>query len=155
VRIAHNFAVSQGDAAAAAKLRGAIEQELDRTTRTTFTQGVTLIGTRLTDGVHPMLEAWFEASGPLASRARFVVRSRVARAARFSLVPADPVERDCAPAPSLPMSRWREGFLYVVRASVYHRIGDEAFYGSFLAPEGTQVPLRTDGTKITHLALVR
>ncbi len=154
VRIAHNAAVSSDDRARASQLRGQIEQLLDRTHATQFTQGVRLLGTRVTSGVHPKLQVWFEADGPTEGSASFAVHSKVERANRFSLIPADPTERDCAYPPLIPTKIWRPRFLYVIECSLYKRIGLERYFGTWIARDAHPAPSRLDGQPATDLAIL-
>jgi hypothetical protein len=146
LRILHNFAVSKGDSDRAAELQKQILTRLDDTVTANFDQGVRLIGVRLTDGVRPCLEAWFEASGPTAGRAAFTVRSLVEAPERLSLIPADSTERDMGVLPPrISTKLWRPGFLYKIDVVLNHRIGRERYWGYWASQDGAPAPARIDG----------
>ena len=153
-RIAYNVAVSTGDAARAEKLRETIEAELDRTRSARFSDGHALIGVRVTKGVQPRLEAWFEAGGPTPGDTTFSIHSIVDKPLRTSLIPADPTERDMAFPPSLSTKLWKKGFLYRIDAELKHRIGEERYVGLFLSRDGTPAPV-VQGAARLDLAVLR
>ncbi len=146
LRILHNAAAFDGDPARATELARRILQQLDATVTATFEQGVRLIGVRLTHGVRPCVEVWFETKGPMAGRATFTMRSAVEASAPFSLIPADSTERDMGVLPP-PISTklWRAGFLYRIEAPLNHRIGRERYWGYWTSLDGSPAPNRIDG----------
>ncbi len=153
LRIAHNVAVHLNDAKRTRALREQIERELTGATRALYSEGVQLIGARVTKSVHPMIEAWFVAGGALESNAYFDIRTNVIAKSRWSLIPIDVLERPCSSGPSLPSSIWRAGFIYTASCSAYHRIGIEQYTGTFRAREAKgRVPHRTDGADPVILA---
>jgi hypothetical protein len=151
LRIAHNVAVDGGNMGAAEGWRERIERELDRTVETRFTGGMHLIGVRVTHGVKPRVEAWFECTETLPGDASFRVRSVIQARARFSLIPPDELDREIAWPPSLPAKLWRVGFLYKTEAVLNHRIGRELYWGYW---DGTPAPRRLDGQARTTLAVL-
>jgi hypothetical protein len=151
LRILHNAAIDAGDAARAARLRARLQPLLDRRVHVAFTRDVRLIGVRTIASVQPRLELWFEAGGPLSGDLGFEVRSRVVRAAPFSLIPADPVERRMAWPPSIAPALWRKGFLYTQQVVLNHRIGVEQYTGFWVGRDRGSVPLRLDGKPSTLL----
>jgi hypothetical protein len=155
MRIVHNVAVSRGDTARVAELRQRILGLVDHTVTATFDEGIRLIGVRLTHGVRPCIEAWFEASGPTTGRAAFAVRSVVEAPARFSLIPADTTERDMGVLPP-PISTklWRAGFLYKINVVLNHRIGRERYWGAWSSLDGAPAPSRIDAASPLVLATV-
>lgn len=155
VRVLHNLAVDGGDAAEVGRLRAQIDAALDRSTAAEFTQGVRMIGSRVTPGVQPRVQAWFEAQGPTEADALFDVRSRVIHPKRWSWMPQDPSERNCAYPPVIPTATWRRGFLYVIEFALFKRFGDEVFSGAFTPRTSGPVPQRKDGQSRTTVALVR
>jgi 4-amino-4-deoxy-L-arabinose transferase-like glycosyltransferase len=152
-RIAYNVAIAQGDDAAAKRLRERIESQLDRGPATTFSQGVRLIGTRVTHGVQPRVESWFECTSPMGE-VSFNVRSTVEARAPFSLIPPDPTDREMAYPPTLSTKLWRPRFLYMTDAVLNHRIGRERYAGAWQSRDGSSPPRRTDGKPDTTLAVV-
>jgi hypothetical protein len=155
LRILHNAAAFADDLARAAELEKQILLQLDRTVSANFEQGVRLVGVRLTHGVRPCVEAWFEAKGPTSGRAAFAVRSAVETSARLSLMPADSTERDMGVLPPrISTKLWRAGFLYKIEAVLNHRIGRERYWGYWASQDGSPAPGRVDGTTPVVLATV-
>jgi len=155
LRILHNVAAFGGDVARAAELEKQILSKLDPTVTASFEQGVRLVGVRLTHGVRPCIEAWFEAKGPTSGRATFAARSAVEASARFSLIPADSTERDMGVLPP-PISTklWRPGFLYTIEVVLNHRIGRERYWGYWVSQDGSPAPGRIDAATPIVLATV-
>jgi hypothetical protein len=154
IRIAHNVAVSVGDAAGAARYRRLIEARLDESVATRFDHGVNLIGARLTDGVEPRIETWFECTGPMGDAA-FNVRSTIEKKGRFSLIPPDHADREMARGPVLPSKLWHKGMIYSTFAVLNHRIGVERYWGYWAARDAVlPAPRRIDGERETTLVTV-
>jgi hypothetical protein len=155
IRIAHNVAVAEGDAEATERWRATIERALDRSVATAFTEGVRLLGVRVTGGVEPRIECWFEFSGerPLGE-ASFNVRSTVEARATLSLIPPDPTDREMAFPPLLPTALWRPRFLYETTTVLNHRIGSERYWGYWRSRDGSQAPRRIDGQPQTSLTVM-
>ncbi len=151
-RIAHNLAVASGDAASAQRWRQDIEQSLDRGPATSFTGGLRLLGVRVTEGVQPRVESWFEVAGdqPLGD-ATFDVRSTVEERAAWSLIPPDPTDREMAYPPRIPTKLWRPGFVYTTDAVLNHRIGKERYWAHWKSRDGTPAPRRVDNQPQTTL----
>jgi hypothetical protein len=147
LRIQHNAAVYAGATAAAQGLLAKIEAQLDTSAGTPFTQGVRLIGVRLTHGVQPKVEAWFVTDGGLPPDA-FHVRSTITARAWFSLMPVNPTDREMAFPPSIPTNLWRAGFIYKIDAVLNHRIGVERYWGAWGGPR------RLDNQPETTLAVL-
>jgi hypothetical protein len=155
IRIAHNVAVASGDLGAAQRWRQAIEQALDRAPATAFTQGLTLLGVRVTGSAQPRVESWFEAAGEQAlGELVFSVRSTVEAKDPLSLIPPDPTEREMAARPSLSTKLWKPHFIYVTDAVLNHRLGRERYWGRFQARDGNPAPERIDGKAQTTLTVV-
>jgi hypothetical protein len=152
LRILHNVAVDSGDGARAAELANRILSELDRSPAVSFDQGVRLLGVRLTHGVHPCIEAWFEAGGPTAAQSVLVARSAIVAPAPLSLIPADTTERDMGVLPPrISTKLWRPGFYYELEVVENHRIGRERYSAFWTARDGS-APRRSDGGASTVLA---
>jgi hypothetical protein len=152
-RIAYNVAIAAGDDAGAARIRQHIESQLDRSTAATFTSGVRLIGTRVTGGVRPRVESWFECTEPMGDAA-FFVRSHVEARSPLSLIPADATDREMAFPPSLPTKLWKPRFLYMTDAVLNHRIGTETYTGRWQSRDGSGPPRRADNKPDTTIAVV-
>jgi hypothetical protein len=154
LRIAHNAAVERGDSAAAKRWREQIESKLDTSVDTQFSSGFHLIGVRLTRGVQPRVEAWFQCSRAPAGDASFNVRSTVEARAPLSLIPPDEVDREMAWPPSLPTKLWRPGFLYKTETVLNHRIGRERYWAYWTSRDGSSAPRRLDGQDQTTLVVL-
>jgi hypothetical protein len=155
LRILHNAATFRGDSARAADLRRQILTKIDHTVAAEFGEGLRLVGARITSGVRPCIEIWFEASGPTTGRAAFAVRSLVEAPAKLSLIPADSTERDMAVLPPrISTKLWRAGFLYKVEAVLNHRIGRERYWGYWVSQDGAAAPSRVDSGSPVVLATV-
>lgn len=153
MRIAHNVAVAAGDTAAAQRWRATIVHALDPAAATGFSRGVSLLGVRVTGGVQPRVESWFEPSQALGD-VEFAVRSTVEARATLSLIPPDPTDREMAYPPSISTKLWRPGFLYTTSAVCNHRIGRERYWGHWRTRDGSPGPLRLDGQPQTTLAVL-
>jgi hypothetical protein len=153
MRIAHNVAIDRGDEAEAERWRERIEAQLDRSIETRFDQGVQLIGARVTGGVQPRVEAWFECTGPMGE-ASFNVRSTIEAREPLSLIPPDRTDREMAWPPPLPTKLWRARFLYKTDTVLNHRIGRERYWGRWNSMDGAPAPRRKDGQLETTLAVI-
>jgi hypothetical protein len=128
VRILYNARTFAGDGAGAGSARVRIDRELDKTHAVDF-PGARLIGTRTLRGVGARIEAWFEATKDDPPGV-FSIRSTV-ESTPWSLIPSDKTVREMATRASIPTSLWRKGFVYVVSAPLYKRIGRERYYGQW------------------------
>ncbi len=131
LRIAHNVAVTNGDADLAERLRERLVAQLDRQAETHFDGGAELIGVLVTSGVQRRLRVFIEATGPTKGDAYFQIRSHVVMKSPTSLIGADPTDREMAYPPPLSMKLWRKGFIYAIDCVMNHRIGLEAYYGNW------------------------
>jgi hypothetical protein len=152
MRVAHNIAIARNDGADAARWRGRIESQIDRTRAAPFDRGVRLIGVRVIDGVEPRVESWFECVGPIGDAA-FNVRSTVEARAPFSLIPPDATDREMAHSPPLATKLWRPGMLYETFAVLNHRIGRERYWGYWASRDGSPAPRRSDSQPETTLVV--
>jgi hypothetical protein len=153
LRIAYNVAVASGDTAAAARWRKRIDDQLDHAPAVTFSQGLRLIGVRVTSGAQPLIENWFECESPMGD-ATFNVRSTVVAPDPWSLIDPDPTDRSMAAPPTIATKLWRPGFLYVTEVVQNHRIGRELYLGAWASRDGSAAPHRPDGKPETTLAEV-
>jgi hypothetical protein len=154
MRIAHNAAVARGDAATAERWLERIEAQIDRQVIARFGDSLRLVGVRVVGGAEPRVESWFEVLAPLEGDAVFSVRSTIAGESRWSLVPADKVDRQMVSVSSIPTKLWRRGFLYKVETDLDHRIGREQYFGTWGSLDGTPPPRRSDGKSETLLTVV-
>ena len=154
IRIAHNAAIARRDVGEALRLRTQVESQLDRSVATDF-DGVRLLGVRLTGGVQPRIETWFEVSDHIEAHATFNVRSVVESQNRLSLIPPDPTERELAWPPSLSPRLWKKGYLYKTETVMNHRIGGERYFGYWTARDSHPAPKRSDGRASTDLVFFK
>jgi hypothetical protein len=129
IRILHNSRVFTHDAAGAASQRARIDKELDKS-HTQDLPGVRLIGTRVVKGAGARVEAWFEATKPKLG-AIYSIRSQI-EDTPWSPTPPDPTVREMTTLASIPPALWREGFVYVISARLFKRIGREKYYGTWI-----------------------
>lgn len=153
MRIAHNVAVSRGDAQGAETWRARIDAQIDRTIQSAFEPGLQLLGVRLTGGVEPRVESWFRVTAAPTADATFAVRSTIEKRAALSLIPVDATDREMAFPPSLPTALWKPGYIYETEAVLNHRIGRERYLGRWIG-YGRWVPQRVDGAPETSLAVL-
>jgi len=154
MRIAHNIAVSRGDAQAAEAWREKIEARIDRTVTAKFDEGMRLIGVRRIAGVEPRIESWFEVTEAPAGDWSWAVKSTILARAPLSLIKPDKTDRAMAWPPSLPTKLWKPGFLYTTQTVMNHRIGIEQYSAIWSLQDGHRAPRRGDGRE-TVLAIVR
>ncbi|HEY8039937.1 MAG TPA: glycosyltransferase family 39 protein [Polyangiaceae bacterium] len=153
IRIAHNAALARGDEAAAERWREQIDRQLDRTVETRFEPGgLRLIGVRLTGGVQPRIESWFEVGAPFEADDTFAVKSVMEQPSGWTLIPPDKTDREMAWPTSLPTRLWKPRFLYTTVTVMNHRIGRERYWGRW---SGSSAPHRADNRPETTLAEVR
>lgn len=131
IRIAHNIAVAQGDAAGADQLKTKLLAAINTGVATDFTDGVHLLGERYVAGVDPSLELYFEPDGAIAADLAFDVNSTIEAAPRASWVPADDRTKSYGEPFAMSPKLWRKGFIYVDRLDVRRRLGHEHFVGLF------------------------
>ncbi len=129
IRIAHNAALARGDAATAERLREQILAQITREPEAHFDGGHELMGVRVTRGVQPVLESWFQAGGPTTTDQNFRVRTKIVRRGRLSLIPPDEYDREMAWPPPLSTKLWKTGFIYKFETVMNHRIGLERYVG--------------------------
>jgi len=133
-RIAHNIAVSRGDAAAAQRWLERLLEGCDRAHATTFSDGNELLGTRLERGASLVLSSYFRAAGPDLKDPELMVHSVVERAPAGSLVDKDVITADVTIPFAIHASSWQRGYVYASITEVIRRIGSERWYASFRAP---------------------
>ena len=153
IRIAHNMAISRGDEAEAARWRKLIDDALDHSVAAQFDRGANLLGVRVTGGVEPKLETYFECTGPMRDAA-FNVRSSIEKKETFSLIPPDPTDREMAQGPLIPTKLWKRGMIYETFAILNHRIGVEKYKGYWAPRDAIPVPHRVDGQPMSPLATI-
>lgn len=136
LRIAHNIAVADGDAALAGKLRTRLLAHIDRSTATTYDDGSELLGTSYLPSVAPKLIVYFLAAAPSPKDQYFEIRSVVLAPEPWSLVPADPMLKTVGLNLPLAPKFWIPGFIYASTSEIRKRPGRERFYGYWISGHG-------------------
>jgi len=139
-RIAHNIAVSRGDAASAAHFREALLAGCDRSHALEFGSGNTLLGTRLERGSSLVFSVYVRAAGADPREPELVMHSRVSDAPAGSLVERDHTLAEVGMPFAIPAGRWKSGYIYSSVTEVIRRIGKERWTASFRSHDlqGTQ-----------------
>ncbi|HMJ16020.1 MAG TPA: hypothetical protein VK524_31605, partial [Polyangiaceae bacterium] len=137
VRLAHNMAVSRGDAARAQRLRERLLRALDRRLDARVGDNLTLLGWILESGaIHVAHLYWQTAPQFAAWDGDFRVRSRVVAKPALWWSAIDFYEKEVATPGSAAIPLWKPGNLYVQRFVVMKRIGRESFEGFLAARDG-------------------
>jgi len=137
LRIAHNIAVSRGDAASASRWLAALLTGCDRSHALGFGGGHTLLGTRLERGHSPVFSVYVRAAGADAREPELVMHSRITESAAGSLVDPDPTLAEVGMPFTIPASRWKSGYVYSSVTELIRRIGKERWTGRFREHDGT------------------
>ncbi len=116
LRVAHNVAVANGDAARADEYERALLSQLRVSVSMPFDDGTSLLGEQFRQGVAPTLALYFRSIGPARKDLQFRIDSIVQAMATFSIVPADPAVRQVGEPFWLPPRGWKPGFIYAVRS---------------------------------------
>jgi hypothetical protein len=148
IRVAHNIAVARSDTAAAERWLARLLAGCDRAHAATFSDGDSLLGTRLERGASLVFSAYFRAAGPDPSEPDLVMRSSLDAAPSGSLVPRDATLADVGMPFAIPASRWKAGYVYSSITEVIRRIGSERWYAAFR-------PARERGAAGAELEILR
>jgi hypothetical protein len=143
LRVLHNVALDQGDAAGADRLRNELLAGVDRSVARRYSLGVELLGARLERGASTVLTVYFTTSALLPTDVEYKITSRVTGPAGFSLVPLDRLAWDVGMPFAMPTSLWRPGFIYSSITELTRRPGRERYDGTF---RGTMAPVFTGDT---------
>jgi hypothetical protein len=138
LRIAHNVAISKGDADAAARLRSRLFADTDRTVARRFEGGLELLALRLERGASEVMTLYFSAGSPLGEDRHFAVTSYVEAAPPLSLTPRDELARDVGMPFALPTSLWQNAFIYAAITEIVRRPGRERYVGAFADERGSE-----------------
>jgi hypothetical protein len=147
LRIAHNVAVEDGNADAAARLRGALAVGFNLPLAARFDGDTTLIGALRRTGARRSVTLFFTA-GTMTGDNKFLVHAKVVAPPRLSTLPVDPAELELAGSPMWPTNLWRRGHIYSLEAVYRKRPGTEVLSGAW-----SPGPKRVDGP--TPLEIVR
>lgn len=134
MRIAHNIALAQDDAASAQRWLAALLAGTDRSHATTFEDGNELLATRLEPGASLVFSVYFRSAGPDPIEPELLMTSLISEPARASLVGPDDKRADVGMPFSIPTNRWKRGYLYSSVSEVIRRIGGERWFASFRSP---------------------
>src|SRR5262249_27721801 len=106
--------------------------------------GTELIGQRIERGALTRLVLVFQAPGPTPDDREFLVRSRLVRGPRLSLVPWDPDEYVLGMPFAIPSNLWKKGYLYATVAEIRRRPGIAVVHGQWKSTPGP-APKALDG----------
>jgi hypothetical protein len=130
IRIAHNAALSRGDAKAAGALRAQLAAALDLKVSAAYDNKTVLIGGTHNRGAQRSITLYFVA-GKFAADTRFAVQSKVLSRAPLSTLPIDPSELDIALPPRWPTTLWQPGHIYSIKVVYRRRPGHERLRGNW------------------------
>lgn len=130
LRIAHNAALLSGDTGQAARLRAAVEAQLEPI-GARFDDGSVLVGKRWTPGARSLLTLIVEAAGSSRDDVQLTCRSKVLAPAPLSTTMADPTDREVGLPIAIAPQRWIKGFLYAAPIGIRKRPGTEVFHASY------------------------
>jgi len=131
LRIAHNIAVSRGDASNAARWLDALLAGCDRSHALGFGSDNRLLGTRLERGSSLVLSVYVRAAGADPREPELTMLSTVTETPRASLVDRDTVLAEVGMPFAIPANRWKSGYVYSSVTEIIRRIGKERWYGKF------------------------
>jgi hypothetical protein len=143
-RVRHNIAVSQGDHALADRLLAELVRDLEKSSRTRYTDGTRLLGTELRRGTVNKLAVFFANSEAKSSELDFRIVSVVEQKMTLSLVPLDDKERVVGMPFELSTTLWKPGYVYASETEIRARPGVERYYGYWYG--GASAPLPDNGT---------
>jgi len=130
-RIAHNIAISRGDAASAAEHLEALLAGADRSHALDFGSGNSLLGTRLERGSSLVFSVYVRAAGADPSDPELSMHSTVTESPRTSLIDRDAALAEVGMPFTIPASRWKSGYVYSSVTEVIRRIGKERWTATF------------------------
>lgn len=151
LRIAHNIAVSRGDAITAAHLRGQALVGILRGPSESFQNGDAYLGTRLERDGSLVATLYFSSAGPDESEPELFVRSSIKDGALASLVPKDTLAAEVGMPFVIPTSRWKRDYIYSSVTEVIARIGSEVWTASFRSTRGSGAPLPPNQFEVLYL----
>lgn len=131
LRIAHNIAVSHGDAAGAARWLRTLLQGVDRNFALDFGNGNTLLGTRLERESSLVFSVYVRAAGADPTEPELVMHSTITEAPTASLVERDAAFAEVGMPFTIPASRWKSDYVYASITEVIRRLGKERWTARF------------------------
>ncbi len=132
LRVAHNIAVHEGDAARAEELRKDLAGRVGLPLGVQYSGGVRLDGVHVEQGPAIVLTLFFQTSAAFKPvDTVYQLKCKVVAPPRLWNVPLDYFEKDMEPVASIRPAIWKPGYLYAHRFVALHRIGREECRGSF------------------------
>ncbi len=155
VRIAHNAAVVNSDAAAAARHRSALAKVLDAKPTAKFENGTELIGAVHGRRAERAMTLYF-LTGPkgMPANLKFSASAQVTKRMPLSTLPLDPAVIEVGLPPTIPTELWLPGHIYSVKFTYRHRPGRERLFGNFVSTRGVPGPALLGGAKSVELAVL-
>ena len=136
LRIAHNIAISRGDALGAARFRAQTLAGIASAPGVSFANGDAYLGTRIERDGSLVATIYFSAAGPDETEPELFVHSTIDKGAFASLVPKDRIAAEVGMPFAIPASRWKRGYLYSSVTEVIERIGSEVWLATFHGTRG-------------------
>jgi 4-amino-4-deoxy-L-arabinose transferase-like glycosyltransferase len=141
IRVAHNAAVTAGDQAGAARLRGELARRFKLAATARFDDGSELLGGVHGRGAERSMTLYFLAGPkPMTPGLKFLVSAKVMEAPRLSTLPLDPDVIEVGLPFTVPTELWRPGQIYSVKFTYRKRPGKERFFGNFVTTRGGRAP---------------
>ncbi|MEP7052175.1 MAG: glycosyltransferase family 39 protein [Pseudomonadota bacterium] len=128
LRVAHNIAVADGDAAGAERWLTRLLRDTDRSHAQTFPDGNALLGARLERGTSLVFSVYFRAAGPDPDEPYLALHSSLDSQPGSSLVARDTAVAEVGMPFVIPASRWKAGYVYASETEVIRRIGSERWF---------------------------
>jgi hypothetical protein len=155
LRIAYNMGVARGKILPAAEARVTLTRLLDIPVTAAYDDGTKLVGAAHHRGAEHHLWLLFQAGRARGER-KFMVRGAVLGQPWYSSLARHKDLIEISFPPALPMSLWREGYLYGLKVTYRKRPGTEQYAGRFVSIDRTSVaPKRVDGPPDVVLVTVR
>jgi hypothetical protein len=130
LRVAHNVAVSQGDAARASALLKELDPQLGKRLDLQYSDGLRLDGVLVHDGAAIVTTLFWEADASFkAFDTTYKLKCKVAKAPHLWIGQTDSSERDMAPP--IRVLLWKPGYLYAQQFIALPRVGRDECRGSF------------------------
>jgi 4-amino-4-deoxy-L-arabinose transferase-like glycosyltransferase len=132
LRIAHNIAVHDKDAARAEDLRAKLAGRVGFPVGVDYTGGVRLDGVKVEHGPAIVVTLFFHTEPSFkAVDANYQLKCKVTAPPWLWPAPLDYFDKDMAPVPPIRPADWKPGYLYAQRFVALHRIGKEECRGAF------------------------
>jgi len=136
LRIAHNIAVSRGDAALATRYREQALAGILRGPSESFPNGDAYLGSRLEHDGSLVVTIYFSSAGPDETEPELFIRSSIKDRAFASMVPKDTLAAEVGMPFAIPTNRWKRDYIYSSITEVIERIGSEVWMATFRGTRG-------------------